>query len=72
MQVVSQNRIEKIARNINAMDIYYQYSDDAREWRFWNDLNNKLRKILKGLSPEVKEQIRQLCNEQEAKYFNLI
>lgn len=71
MKTISSQRAEKIARNINAMDIHYQYSDDSRTWRFWNNLNNKLRTILATLNDVDKNIIRALCNQPEAEYFGL-
>ena len=38
MKKVSIQKIEKIARNINAMDVYYEYSDDMKVYRFWRNL----------------------------------
>ena len=71
MDRISVHRAERIARNINAMDLNYQYSDDGSTWRFWNDLNKKLMNILSGLSDEDKSVIKNLCQDQRAKYFGL-
>ena len=46
MKLISNQRAEKIARNINAMDMYYEYSDDFKVWKFWSELRSKLFKIL--------------------------
>ena len=72
MKTISKERAEKIARNINAMDIHYQHSDDIKVWRFWNNLKNKLQTILVSLSDTDREIVTSLCNEDESKYFNLI
>ena len=71
IKMISPARAEKIARNINAMDLNYQYSDDLRGYKFWSGLEKKLKEILKTLSKEEKEQIKALCNEEEARYFGL-
>lgn len=71
IKMISPARAEKIARNINAMDLNYQYSDDLRGYKFWSGLEKKLKEILKTLSKEDKEQIKTLCNEEEARYFGL-
>lgn len=71
MKTIPAHRAEKIARNINAMDLSYQYSDDSRRYRFWSNLNDKLRKILATLSNEDRAFIKTFCNEDEAKFFNL-
>ena len=71
IKMISPARAEKIARNINAMDLNYQYSDDLRGYKFWSGLEKKLKEILKTLSKEDKEQIKILCNEEEARYFGL-
>ena len=63
IKMISPARAEKIARNINAMDLNYQYSDDLRGYKFWSGLEKKLKEILKTLSKEEKEQIKALCNE---------
>ena len=72
MKTISLQRAEKIARNINAMDIHYQYCDNMRSVRFWSSLNDKLRAILKTLTNEDLAVLRPLCNESEAKYFGLV
>lgn len=72
MKTISPKRLEKIARNINAMDMFYQYSDDHRVWSFWNNLHAKLIEILKSLSSADKYQLKGLCEEKNAKYFGLI
>lgn len=72
MKTISNQRAEKIARNINAMDTNYQYSDDSRSYRFWSSLQTKLNKILSTLTDEDKKLIKSLCHEEEAKYFNLV
>ncbi|MCB0388285.1 MAG: hypothetical protein KDD23_06215 [Winogradskyella sp.] len=71
MKTISTKRAEKIARNINAMDLYYQYSDDMKVWKFWNKLRGKLFKILGTLENADKEFIKTLCDENRAKYFGL-
>lgn len=70
-QKISQQRAEKIARNINAMDIDYQRLDDMRAWRFWSDLEKTLKKKLSELSPSDIEVIKPMLKPNEAKYFNL-
>ncbi|TXF75921.1 hypothetical protein FUA25_08430 [Chryseobacterium sp.] len=72
METISIKRAEKIARNINAMDLNYQYCDDSRTYRFWCNLNSKLKKILAALNEDDKSMIKSLCNEPKAKYFNLV
>lgn len=69
---ISNNRAERIARNINAMDMSYNYSDDMKVWKFWNVLRKKLIDILSTLSDNDKNTIIPLCKEEKAKYFNLI
>lgn len=71
-QKISQQRAEKIARNINAMDIDYQRLDDMRSWRFWSDLEKTLKKKLSELSENDIEMIKPMLKPEEAKYFNLI
>lgn len=71
-QKISQQRAEKIARNINAMDIDYQRLDDMRAWRFWSDLEKTLKKKLSELSENDIEMIKPMLKPDEAKYFNLI
>lgn len=72
MVTITTKRAEKIARNINAMDLNYQRSDDRRTYRFWSNLNNKLRAIISELNEDDKAIIKQFCNEPEAQYFNLV
>lgn len=72
MKTISTKRAEKIARNINAMDLNYQYCDDSRSYRFWSNLKIKLNNILAALNEEDKKEIKSFCQEEEARYFNLV
>lgn len=72
MITISKQRAEKIARNINAMDTTYQYSDNSISYRFWSNLQIKLNAILSTLTDADKELIKSLCHDEEAKYFNLV
>lgn len=72
MKTISNIRAEKIARNINAMDMNYEYSDDMRAWKFWSELRKKLVDILASLTNEDKTLIASLCNTDKNKYFNLV
>lgn len=69
---ISQQRAEKIARNINAMDTEYQRLDDMRSWRFWNGLEKTLKQKLSELSPSDIELIKPMLKPNEAEYFNLM
>ncbi|MCD1115595.1 SH3 beta-barrel fold-containing protein [Chryseobacterium turcicum] len=71
MATISTSRAEKIARNINAMDVNFSYSDDMRTYRFFSKLEKQLREILSTLSQEDKLMIAQLCNDAEAAFFGL-
>jgi len=72
METISIKRAEKIARNINAMNLHFQRMDDFRKYRFWETLNKKLREILKTLSEDDKQIIKSLCKEEKAQFFNLV
>lgn len=65
-------RIEQIARNINAMDVYYEYSDDMRVYKFWKNLRRKLEHILENLTDADKRSVISLCEADKRKYFNLV
>ncbi len=72
MKTISTQRAEKIARNINAMDLNYDYIDQFSKWKFWNELRGKLFKILGTLEKADKDFIKTLCDENKAKYFGLV
>lgn len=72
MKTISQERAEKLARNINAMDTNYQYASKISSIKFWSNLKDKLNAKLANLSDEDKRILIPLCNETEAKFFNLI
>ena len=72
MKTITPQRAEKIARNINAMNLSYEYCDDYSKWSFWSDLKQTLNRILKTLSDADKSIIVALCEETKAKYFGLI
>lgn len=71
MYTIQQQRAERIAKNINAMDVNYQYSDDRKEYKFWNELRLKLIEILCNLSDDDKTLIYSLCEPEQAAYFGL-
>lgn len=65
-------QIQKVARNINAFNTLYDYIDGYNnKWQFWSDLRTKLEKILETLTDNAKEQVRVLCEPQQAEYFGL-
>lgn len=72
MKSISHERANKIARNINAMDIYFEYSDDMKVYRFWRNLKRKLETILTNLSDTDKRLVISLCEAEKRKYFNLV
>ena len=69
-------RIEQIARNINAFNTCYQYIDGGNTagytWGFWNDLDNKLHTILSSLHKRSLNKVIALCSPAQAQYFNLV
>ncbi|GEM_PF-1465203 len=71
MTTISTSRAQKIARNINAMDLNYNYSDDDKSVRFWSNLAKKLKNILSALSADNKSAIAALCEPENAKYFGI-
>lgn len=71
MLTITPQRVEKIARNINAMDTAYERSDNRRHWRFFSDLENTLRKKISTLSPEDKDAVAELCQETKAEFFGI-
>lgn len=71
MKTISTERANKIARNINAMDLNYQRSDDRRVYRFWRNLEKKLNAILDALSEEDKNLVISLCKKENLAFFNL-
>ncbi|WP_028123263.1 hypothetical protein [Epilithonimonas tenax] len=72
MKTISQERAEKLARNINAMDTNYQYASKISSIKFWSNLKDKLKAKLATLTDEDKSVLIPLCNETEAKFFELI
>lgn len=72
MKIISQERAEKLARNINAMDTNYQYCSKISSIKFWSNLKDKLKAKLATLTEADKSVLIPLCNETEAKYFELI
>ena len=71
MKTISTEIANKIARNINAMDLTYQRSDDRKVYRFWRNLEKKLNTILDTLSDDDKSFIASLCKKENLAFFNL-
>ena len=69
-------RIEQIARNINAFNTCYDYIDGGNTggytWAFWNDLDKKLHTILSSLHKRSLNKVIALCTPAQAQYFNLV
>ena len=65
-------RIEKIARNINAMDIDYERTGNHKKFKFWRSLKSKLDSILESLNDTDKQLVASLCEDSKKQYFNLI
>lgn len=72
MKSISTKRIEQIARNVNAMDVYFEYSDDMKVYKFWRNLKKKLETILQNLNDADRKLVISLCEADKRKYFNLI
>ena len=72
MTTISTKRVNQIARNINAMDVYFEYSDDMKVYKFWRNLKRKLDSILENLTDADKKLVISLCEADKRKYFNLI
>lgn len=68
---VSKEQVEKIARNINAMDTYYHYID-GRKWEFWSRLDSTIRKVVGQLTESDKSRVVSLCEPNQAKFFGLV
>ena len=65
-------RVEKIARNINAFDLNYDYIDTNNgQWAFFRDLDGKIRQVLFKLNQQSKAAVKTLCQPQQALYFGL-
>ena len=65
-------RVEKIARNINAFNTYYDYIDTNNgQWAFFNDLRGKIGAVLFKLNQQSKAAVKALCQPQQALYFGL-
>ena len=72
MNLVSTTRARKIARNINAMVMFFQYSDDPKVYRFWGGLADKLTAILKTLTQADRDLVVSYCDKEKAEYFGLV
>ena len=73
-KAVSTDQLEKIARNINAFDTLYHYIDgynNQRKYDFWCNLQKRLESIIETLTDTAKEQLKTLCEPQQAQYFGI-
>ncbi len=64
-------KVVKIARNINAFDNSYVYSDDSSVYDFWNNLKNKIEKLINTLSKKEATILKQLVNSENQKNFSI-
>jgi hypothetical protein len=65
---ISAELTEKIARNINAM----QLTDDPRNRAFWLNAYARIHRVVKQLNEVQKFEVARLCNYDNAKFFKLI
>ncbi len=70
--LISNTRAGNIARNINAMDIYYEYCDNMKTYKFWSSLKKKLDTILESLTDADRKIVTSLCEADKREYFKLI
>lgn len=68
MNTLSNDRLERIARNINAMEI----TCDPRNYRYWRSVYVQIARVIKQLAEADKVSLLPLCDEKKAKYFSLI
>lgn len=71
MERISTEQVEKIARNINAMDTHFHYIDDSRKYGFWERTYSTIQKVLRQLSELDKTRVVSLCEPNKAKFFGL-
>ena len=68
MTTLSNGRLERIAKNVNAMEL----ADDPRNYRYWRNVYSRIARVTRQLSPEDKAALLPLCIPVKAKAFNLI
>lgn len=54
--------VVKIARNINAFDVNYNYIDNGTEYKFWSELYNTIQNKINALKSDEIEALKKLTN----------
>lgn len=68
MKTLSNERLERIAKNVNAMELAY----DPRNYRYWRSVYSRIVRVTRQLTEEDKKALLPLCIPVKAKAFNLI
>lgn len=68
MTTLSNDLLQKIARNINAMEL----ADDPRNYKYWRSVYARIVRVTRQLTEADKVALLPLCIPVKAKAFNLI
>lgn len=68
MNTLSIDRLQRIARNVNAMEI----TDDPRNYLYWRSVYARISRVTKQLTDGDKAALLPLCDQRKAKCFNLV
>lgn len=68
MNILPIARLQRIARNINAMEI----QSDPRDYLYWRSVYARISRVTKQLTDGDKAVLLPLCDQRKAKCFNLI
>lgn len=68
MRILSTQQYQRIARNVNSMEI----QSDPTNYRYWRSVYARINRVTKQLTPSEKGYLATICDPGKAKYFNLI
>lgn len=64
-------KLVKIARNVNAFDSNYRYSDDSSVYSFWNKLYTRLKEMIDLLTKDEINILKTLTTSEKQNYFSI-
>ena len=63
--------MQQLIKEINQFDIYYQYTDDSKAYRYWNREAERLRSEIDKLTDQERKEMRLKLIDYKAEYFKL-
>ncbi len=68
MNILPIDRLQRIARNVNAMEI----QSNPRDHKYWRSVYARISRVTRQLDENNRAALLPMCDLQKAKCFNLV